>query len=260
MGDIHSIIFGFGHKARHGKDTVAAAIKEARGLTASSARRLTASSDPTQWIGKYDIRIYSFAGELKREVNENAKMAGGMRNLFDDGLRIPGAGYMQTTGNFLALPDWVQYDPNPDWSDPLCPMGKQRTLLQWWGTEYRRNADQDYWVNKLKARLAEDKPEIALITDMRFPNEMTFIKEYGDTIKVLRAGAASVNEHISEKALDHVPDTEWSAIIYNTGSLEDLKAMAVSTFDSLMNRQQGVGHGTLVVEPQSVRCIDCKAA
>lgn len=233
MPEVQSIVFGFGHRARHGKDTAAAAIKEARG-------------------NEYDIRIYSFARELKEEVNKNAVMADGMHNLFDPGLRVPGAGYMQTNGNFLALPDWVQYEPNPDMTDPLCPLGKQRTLLQWWGTEFRRAVDPDYWVNKLAERLAVEKPEIALITDMRFPNEKKFVEEYGDSIKVFRPGLASPNAHISEEALADVPGEQWGAVIHNDGSLSDMKAMAVAAFDYLMDRKQGANRGTYFIGACSV--------
>lgn len=226
---IESLIFGFGHRARHGKDTVAAEIIKRR-----------AGNGP----GWYDVRGYSFAKELKDEVNKNAMMAGGMIRLFDPIYRTEGSGYMQTNGNLVQLPDWVQYDPNPDTPDPLCPYGKQRTLLQWWGTDYRRAVDPDYWINKLAERLAKDKPEIALITDMRFPNEMAFVQEYGDAIKVERRNpdgtlyvAPGLVPHSSEEALAHVPDNMWDGILTNDGTLEELKEAGVKMFDALMERE-----------------------
>lgn len=210
---IHSLVFGFGHRARHGKDTVAKMIKEERGA-------------------QYDIRIYSFAAELKDEVNQNALASGGMKNLFG-----PDMVYTQTNGNFVSLPNWVQYEENPDMSDPLCPLGKQRTLLQWWGTEFRRSADPDYWVNKLAKRLAQDKPEIALITDTRFPNEVNFVRQYGDVIKVHRSSLPILpGGHPSEEALAHMKDCDWDAVIYNDGSLEDLKKQALYVFDELVEK------------------------
>lgn len=223
---IHSIIFGFGHRARSGKDTVAAMIKENRS---------------TSWNGRldrYDIRIYSFAAELKQEVNENAMRSGGMIKLFDDGLRAQNdGGFLQENGNILALPDWVQYDPDPPMDDPYCPYGKQRTLLQWWGTEFRRNVNPDYWVNKLAKRLAKDKPEIALITDVRFPNEVRFVQKYGNVIKVDRPdlpslkGAAGV--HASELALANFQD--WDDVIVNDSDLTTLRERALFSFDMLLS-------------------------
>ncbi len=60
---IHSIVIGFGHRQRHGKDAAAAAIIER--------------------CKEYSIRRYAFADELKQEITKNALEAGGMHNLFD---------------------------------------------------------------------------------------------------------------------------------------------------------------------------------
>lgn len=239
---VQSIVFGFGYRARSGKDTVAAMIREARGIY---PERCLHCETAQQYHGRedlscgncYDIRIYGFAHELKREVTENALKSGGMRNLFSDGLRLEGCGYMQENGNILALPEWVQYDPDAPMDDPLCPLGKQRTLLQFWGTQLRRSVNQDYWVNKVAQRIAEEKPEVALITDVRFPNEVNFCQKYGEVVLVDRpslprlAGAAGV--HASELALANFRG--WDAAIKNTGSLEDLRTEALFTFDSLMS-------------------------
>lgn len=215
---IQSLYFGFGHRARHGKDTAAAAIKEARG-------------------GQYDILILPFAAALKKEVNENAMRSGGMIKLFDEGLRIEGAGYAQENGNIIALPDWVQYDWNAPMDDPFCPYGKQRTLLQWWGTEFRRASNPSYWVNKHKEEVEKVKPEIVLVPDMRFFNEVSYIREYGDVLKVFNPRLTSArNGHASEEQLANYD--EWDAVITNDGSLDDLKQKAVDTFDMLMSVQR----------------------
>ena len=82
---IETLIFGFGHRARHGKDTVAAEIIKRR-----------AGNGP----GWYDVRTYSFAKELKDEVNVAATKAGGMHVLFyRDRL------FKQDNGNWARLPE-----------------------------------------------------------------------------------------------------------------------------------------------------------
>jgi hypothetical protein len=225
---IHSVIFGYGHRARSGKDTAAVMVQE--------GRRLPSTSDPTSWIGKYDIRIYSFAAELKREVNENAMKSGGMPRLFDAGLYDRDGGYLQENGNILPLPEWVQYDPDPPMDDTHCPYGKQRTLLQWWGTEFRRSVNPDYWVNKVAQRIAEEKPEIALITDVRFMNEVNFVRKYGEVIKIDRPslpslrGAAGV--HASELALADYDG--WDDVVVNDSSLDEFRERVLFSFDMLM--------------------------
>ena len=222
---IHSVIFGFGHRSRCGKDTVAKMIKDYR------------DKDSIFPGEGYSIRIYSFAQELKREINKCAEGSGGMLHLFDDGLRYEGAGYAQENGNILALPEWVQYDPDAPIDDPDCPYGKQRLLCQWWGTEYRRSINPNYWTQRVAARIAEDKPEIALITDVRFENEVAFCQKYGNAVKVDRPSLPPLEgvagAHASELALQHFKD--WDAVIVNKGSLEDLRNEALLTFDSLMS-------------------------
>lgn len=207
---IESILLGVGHRARHGKDTAAAEIIKQR-------------------VSQYDVRHYAFAQVLKQEVNEEAIKAGGMQNLWDH--------LFYFSSHWSPLPGWVQYDPNPDMTDPYCPLGKQRTLLQFWGTEYRRDADPDYWVKKLGVRIEREKPEIALITDMRFLNEAAWIKQYGEVIKVDRPGFNSgCTPHVSEEALANYDG--WDYVIENTGTLEELQHKAVIVFDELMNKRQ----------------------
>jgi hypothetical protein len=215
---IDSIIFGYGFKARSGKDSAVAAIIEERG-------------------DRYSIKRYGFADELKREVTVNALKSGGIMNLFSDGLREEGCGFLQTNGNFLALPDWVQPEADPDMSDPLCPLGKFRSLLQWWGGEYRRGADQNYWIKKIAQRIADEKPEIALISDLRYFNEAVFVQTYGDAVKVNRPNLPQLSgasaQHSSETELENFDG--WDDVILNDGDLETLRERALFSFDMLMS-------------------------
>src|SRR6185437_11665955 len=54
-----------------------------------------------------------------------------------------------------------------------CELNRKalRPLLQLFGTEFRRAEDKDYWLGRLRERIANERPHVALITDMRFPNE-----------------------------------------------------------------------------------------
>jgi hypothetical protein len=168
---------------------------------------------------RYDIRKYSFARALKLEVNDAARKAGGMRELFNV---LP-----------FDAPEWVQYDPEAPMDDPLCPLGKQRFLLQAWGLEYRRAENEDYWVNKLALQIGFEKPTIALIDDMRFPNEMAFVQEYGETVRVDRDGLPPAT-HASETALADVSPEAWSILLENNSTLEEFKEGAVTAFDELL--------------------------
>lgn len=212
-----SFFIGFGHRARSGKDTAAATI-----------------------IKSHDemyIKRYGFGDELKREVTQAALSAGGMKNLFGTWE------FYRADGAFVELPQWVLdgYEENPDMSDPFCPLGKQRTLLQWWGTEFRRSVDDQYWLKKLLSNVSKDKPEVALITDVRFPNELQFVKDLkGETVRVDRPTLAKLSNasHPSEQALANVPDEEWSRVIANDGTIEEFQKKVLDTFDTFMEFRQ----------------------
>src|SRR4051812_28487571 len=120
MSDRVPVVIGLGYKARHGKDSAAQAIIEARGAD-------------------YDVRRYAFADELKIELTSAICKAGNIAEFFSQWDSL--------------LPDWVILEPEPDMTDPLCPFGKYRTLLQWYGTEYRRAQNDSYWVERLSARI-----------------------------------------------------------------------------------------------------------
>jgi hypothetical protein len=211
---IHSVIFGFGHRMRCGKDEACRTIIRERS-------------------GEYNIKQFSFAKALKQEVTKMALGSGGMPNLFSDGLRYPDAGYYRADGAIIQLPSWVQFDPAASMDDPDCPLGKQRTFLQFWGV-FRREEDQDYWVKQVANQIAEDKPDIALISDLRFENELRFIQTYGEAIRVDRPSVKSMNAHISEEALANIPDDRWDSVIKNDGSLDKFREDVLFTFDMLL--------------------------
>lgn len=220
-------VIGFGFRMRSGKDSAIEAIIKQRG-----------SNAPEDYKNlHWDIRRYGFGDELKREVTQAALAAGGMEHLFGTWE------LMQENGNFIEFPEWVRqrYEADPDMSDPLCPLGKQRALLQFWGTEFRRNVNPQYWVNKLAQRIVKEKPEVALIADIRFQNEMDFVKnQSGDVVRVDRPslGPLPADAHPSESSLAKVPDEEWDRVLVNDGTLEEFQIKALEMFDTFMELQE----------------------
>lgn len=74
-----------------------------------------------------------------------------------------------------------------------------RRLLQDLGVGCRDVLGADVWVDALLARL----PARAVVTDVRFPNEVDAIHDHGGlVVRVVRAGVVPVNGHVSETALD----------------------------------------------------------
>lgn len=129
-----------------------------------------------------EVRMYAFADALRTEVRLACAKLGGQYDLIES---FKGAGLM---------PEWVRFEE-----------GKPRSLLQWWGTEYRRAKDPDYWVTRLEKTLSAHQPDVALITDVRYPNEAEAVKRWGGTlVRVIRDGEPdyAVSAHESESALD----------------------------------------------------------
>lgn len=193
-----TLVIGFGHKARHGKDAACKVLLEHAG-------------------DRYDVRQYSFAEALKREV--------------------VAMGDQRTLCEMVNLP----YDMNPPMDDPFLPAphGKQRRLLQWWGTEFRRDQDPDYWVKQTEARILAEKPEIAVISDMRFENEFEMVSRHGVTVNMRRGGDFVYDTnmtHISELELDGAP-YDYTIVAHN---LIELKDKVVDVFRDAAFRERGM--------------------
>jgi hypothetical protein len=103
-----------------------------------------------------------------------------------------------------------------------------RSLLQWWGTEFRRGQDPDYWIKKMKAELvpfAEGGPfedEAVIITDTRYMNEVEALKEMGglivriwapENVRKERLGGELPPDHFSERALDKYPVAQTDIVL-----------------------------------------------
>lgn len=223
---IDSVVIGFGYRARSGKDTAVAEIIKQRGLR----EPMSIFTNKEEFNkDRYDIRKYSFADALRKEVDAAMRRAGGAFSLLVENRPTH---FVQANDNLIEFPDWVVLDEKPEFNEQY-PLGKQRPLLQWWGTEYRRSIDPDYWVRQLAQQVELEKPQIALITDMRFPNEMAWVKQYGETVLVSRPDLPPAT-HASETALDGASLEEWSIVLENSGTLEEFKEGAVTVFDELM--------------------------
>ena len=100
-----------------------------------------------------------------------------------------------------------------------------RRILQWWGTEYRRAQDPDYWTKAWERKVTEldlDGTDV-LVDDVRFMNELNVIRGVGgQIIRIIRPGFDGANDHASENALDDF--SGWDGSILNDGTLEQFRA------------------------------------
>lgn len=201
------ILIGFGHKARHGKD---------------SAARFIHQEYPAF------TKVYSFAAALRAVC----RAVLGMREKHGPLLQIVGTEVFRMPKGSLersqALFDFgVRY---PEFKRQLNNLADIVTT------------DENIWVRSLQDLILEDQPEVALITDMRFPNEAAIMDA---TVKVTRwirddqhgnvpfVAPDRPANHVSEIALDDY--TGWTAKIdAEDGNMGELRDEALFTFDHVL--------------------------
>lgn len=215
-----TLIIGWGHKARQGKDEACKHIISVYG-------------------DRYDIRRYAFGDLLKEEVYDAL-----------NDFRHPYWDQYRTVFNYLALPhpsSTAFSDTQPaekvSWVDQHKSDPSLARLLQHWGTEYRRSQDAFYWVKAFRRRIELEKPQIALISDMRFKNEFYFVAAFGGyTVKVTRHGFQLADgrstTHISEVDLDGIKFHFEIDVL--DGEVEQLKKDAETVFEMIVAAQNPV--------------------
>ncbi len=101
---------------------------------------------------------------------------------------------------------------------PTGPM-TIRNLLQEIGTGMFRILDQDIWIKSLIRRVNNEKYDLAIVDDCRFPNELMGILNHDKNNKVIRlTRSISDDQHISETALDN--ETNFSFVLDNANMTE----------------------------------------
>ena len=76
-----------------------------------------------------------------------------------------------------------------------------REVLQIVGTDMFRNIQQNVWSDATIRLIKKDNPDLAIIADCRFPNEVSAVKNAGGIVIKLNRNPYNSN-HASEKALD----------------------------------------------------------
>jgi hypothetical protein len=161
-----------------------------------------------------DVKFYSFANALKEECKR------------DHDKLLPMWQLAHQTKQFPGFKEDPIYGCTP--------------ILQWWGTKVRET-DPDHWVNIVAAKILDDFPRIAVITDVRFPNEAEWIDGQGGfLVEVIRTNQDGTRyfdkgrdpKHISETALDDY--LGWDYIIRcKDGEMQALYEKATTVFNNI---------------------------
>ena len=98
-----------------------------------------------------------------------------------------------------------------------------REFLQYFGTEVMRDIKDSIWVDYTMKRIAKEQSSVAIIPDVRFPNEIKAIKEAGGIVIRLTRNPFE-SDHDCEKALD-AESFDWDQfdhIVDNRGDIDQL--------------------------------------
>jgi hypothetical protein len=73
------------------------------------------------------------------------------------------------------------------WTDNPKEKEIIRPFLVFWGTDFRRQYNPEYWIQKVDKVIEDDNQHnMFIITDLRFPNELEWVKKNGGVSCVLR--------------------------------------------------------------------------
>lgn len=151
-------------------------------IIAFAGRKQSGKTTSAEFVAKLfwehgDSRIYNFADPLKKICMD-----------------ILGLEYRQCYGSDEEKNELV----NCFWDNKQLTA---REVLQIVGTDMFRKMQNHVWSNATIRQILRDKPDMAIIADCRFPNEVTAIKNVGGiVIKLSRNPYHS--DHTSEIALD----------------------------------------------------------
>jgi hypothetical protein len=177
-----------------------------------------------------ECRIVPMAMLLRDEVEAFLRAVGADESVplvygcQDDKVRVF---YVDEQRAMAHCPKWLHFvSENREIQDrPGQTAVTVRRILQWWGTEYRRAEDPEYWTRAWGRKIEQlDLAHLhVLVDDVRFMNELQVIKKHGGLIvKIERPGFDGANNHASETSLDAYHG--WDAVLLNDGTLEEFQA------------------------------------
>lgn len=182
---------------------------------------------PADELLKRGIKLYSFADPLKEFCinvwgatyeqcyGTDAQKDSIIPHLLWDNVPLENRPFTEQRANVSA----GQLSPaymNKYFVDRIYKTGPMtgRELMQWFGTDICRKLYHDIWAHGTYTKIKNEGYRLALVTDGRFPNEITLGGEVNaKTLRLLRA--VKEDNHSSETALDNFPMEGYSAVLDN---------------------------------------------
>lgn len=155
-----------------------------------------------------DIKIYNFADPLKHDIC----------------MKILGLTHDQCYGD----DEYKNQITDIEWEGKKLTA---REVMQFVGTDIFRKMKQSVWANTTINKIAEEKPNLAIIADCRFPNEVQAVKDAGGIVIKLTLNPFN-SDHNSETALDpnNYPCRNFDIVIHNHNLTVSKKNYAILIF------------------------------
>jgi hypothetical protein len=184
-------------------------------------------------VNFHEFRRESFASTLKDAV---ASVFGWDRTLLE--------------GRTKEAREWRE-QIDPWWTERLdMPTLTPRWVLQYWGTEVcRQGFHDDIWIASLEYKLLKSKDNV-VISDCRFPNEISALKKAGGKIVWVKRGDMpswyqtallanrGSNLALNEMKMLKIHSSEWAWLgsdfdfeVDNNGSIDDLYTKVVKVLE-----------------------------
>lgn len=169
-------------------------------IIAFAGRKQSGKTSCSQYIANIwrtgmlgNVRVYNFADPLKKDICMN----------------ILGLSHEQCYGTDLQKNELV----NCYWQNKQLTA---REVMQFVGTDIFRTMQNNVWADATIKRILSEKPDMGLIADCRFPNEVESIKNAGGIVIKLTRNPFN-SEHASETALDpeNYDSTNFDLIVNN---------------------------------------------
>lgn len=192
-------------------------------------------------VAKYGFTRFAFSDALYREVAEAFGVS-------EESLR--NEANKDTPTGVLAL-EWSNDDQFIlavcrafGWSIDGPEVGRWRSpreILQWWGTEYRRAQDPDYWVKKLDEALHKHFSSSAVfplkvaVDGVRFPNEEAYLRGLVgfEMWHIHRPNGPAVAGHVSEVEQKRITvNVDTDIVLQNNGTVAQLLHVVDMVFDN----------------------------
>ena len=178
-------------------------------------------------LGKF-VKLYAFAHKLKKLSVELL------------GLKEEWVFGIDEQKNTLTHIMWDQI-PNNIEGPPRGAM-TAREVLQFVGTDMFRGLDPSIWINACMRQIEQESPEIALISDVRFENEVQAIQDKGGfVIGLKRNPYKKTDQHASETHIENCLDM-CDLVIDNTNiSIAEQNKQIYLALKDLTNMTEVIG-------------------